>query len=209
MFDTHHILVGFVPLACDQHHIARVCMTHHLGDCIRTQDFCTNIRRACIHARQNILNNGFRIFGARIVRSHHNGIGDFLCNRTHLRPFARVAIATTTKHTDQLPTALLRNWAQCQQGFFQSIGGVRKIHHHKGRILATKTLHPPWSGCDVRAIDHTLRHIQTQSHTHAEYAEQIHHIERTHQLRCHRILKPINIQGECRQCASLVNLAGV
>ena len=208
MLHALHVLVRLVSFACDQNHIGCSGLLHRAIDRARTMHFSAYLL-VLRHARQDIAHNLIGVFGTRIVRGHDDAVCNFLRNCAHLRPLARIAVATAAKHAGQLAAALTGNRQQRGQGFFQGIRRVRKINHDQRLTVTTKTLHA--SGCcgNIGAVGHAFSNIQVQTHAHAQHAERIHDIELANQTRANAMRHTVDIQDELGQCARLINLAGL
>ena len=79
------------------------------------------------HARQNVINDGARLFGTRVVIGHNRNICELLGNSPHQRAFAFIAIAAAAKHAPELTGAVQ---ARRFQRFFQRIRRVGIINHN-------------------------------------------------------------------------------
>ena len=78
-----------------------------------------NIFTAGGNTVNDLLENGLRIFGARIIGGDDHHICKAGGNRPHLWPLAAITISAAAKNTDK-PTA--RQLLQCLQHIFQGIG---------------------------------------------------------------------------------------
>jgi len=71
------------------------------------------------------------IFAARIVVGDNHGVGKFLDDRAHLRPFAGIAIAAATEDSNQL-TRVRKQGSRRFQYVFKPVRSMGVINNAKG-----------------------------------------------------------------------------
>ncbi len=174
-----------MPLACHQYHVATGC--HRAG--------CTDGFLA-VHYRnhalplllcqpcQHVIDDGLRVFEARIVARYDDFVTTFHCLLSHKRTFAFVSVAPCPAHNPALPRAL-ENLVNRGQHVGNGIGSVGVVHYSR---------HPFGRTYHLKASVHGAH--RTQSHKHlvlfpAEHnacpidRQQIAHVKASNELHKH------------------------
>lgn len=91
-------LIGLMPFARQQYDIPRLCVGD--GPVNGLHPILHHHMRGAVlrNALQDIRNDRARLFGARVIRSNHQKIGQFSRNRAHLRSFASITVAAAAEH---------------------------------------------------------------------------------------------------------------
>ncbi|MNX57776.1 hypothetical protein D3C86_885990 [compost metagenome] len=182
------VLIGFVALARQQHHVFRGRRPDGLQDGARAVDL--NVGAGGFrNTGKYLFDDGLGRLGAGVVAGHHHMVGKFGGDAAHHRPLARIALAAATKHADQAARARHGHGAQREQRARQRIRRVRVIHHHqrasglvahRHRLDGLKTaVH----GVGRREFARDLRERQAQLVQHARHEQQIRDIVRAQQAR--------------------------
>ena len=102
-----HLLVGLVPLAGQDHDIARTRRGQHLGDCLPPVrlDEDSSARIAPTSRRRGSVDDRAGILVTWVVRRHDHDIGQAGRDLAHHRPLGTVAV-TAAAEGHQHPTAL-------------------------------------------------------------------------------------------------------
>ncbi|MDT4829024.1 hypothetical protein FQZ97_624320 [compost metagenome] len=124
------VLVGLVPLARQQHHVFGRRRPDGLHDGARAIHLHVGMRRFG-NACQNLLDDSFGRFGARIVTGDNHVVGQVRRDAPHFRTLARIPLAAAAEQADQAARAGLGDGAQCGQRPRQGIGSMRVVHHHQ------------------------------------------------------------------------------
>jgi hypothetical protein len=114
-------LVVLVALAGDHHDVARRGLGHRRAD--RGAAIDVDVERVG-HRRQDRVEDGPRIFGARVVAGHHRQVGLGRDRRAHLGPLGGIAIAAAAEHADQPATG---QRPQRGQHVVERVRGVRVV----------------------------------------------------------------------------------
>ncbi|MNX93708.1 hypothetical protein D3C86_1259050 [compost metagenome] len=99
-FFTRDVLISFVPLARQQHHIFGRRRPDGLHDGARAVDLNVGIRRFG-NAGQDLFDNRLGRLGTGVVAGHNDVVGQFRCDATHLRALAGVAFTAAPEQADQ------------------------------------------------------------------------------------------------------------
>ena len=121
-------LIVLMALTGDQHQISSLGLANGLGN-RRSTIGHNNARTLGGNPSNHVIEDLLRVFGAWVIRSHHQLIGELSGNRPHLRPLAAVAITAATEHADELAFS---KRARRLQGVVQPIRGVGVVHQHSG-----------------------------------------------------------------------------
>ena len=117
-------------------------------------------RATCVqHTRQNVINDGARLFGTRVVIGDNRNIRELFRNRPHQRAFAFVAIAAAAKHAPELTGTVQ---ARRFQRFFQRIRRVGIINHNGRLTRRAKYFHTATNRLQSRGGFQQFSHRVTQ-----------------------------------------------
>src|SRR5687767_7235337 len=115
-------LIGFVSLACEQNDIAI------LGDIDRALYRRKPVRNSLMvrsaHPRFDVVDDRVGVLGAGIVARHNGEISSQLCDLSHERTLAFVAIAAAPENHNQLASCKLASGAEAS---LQRVGGMRVV----------------------------------------------------------------------------------
>ena len=128
-------LAGFVALAGDQQHVARLQQRYALPDC---RGAVADLGRAG-GVGENRLPDGGGLLAARIVVGDDHDIGVRCRDPAHDRPLARVAIAAAAEHADQLAGGERADRAECRLQRFRL---VRIVDHREAAIVLADDVEP-------------------------------------------------------------------
>ncbi|MNL26222.1 hypothetical protein D3C87_1477390 [compost metagenome] len=180
-----------MALARQQHHVFGRCRPDGLQDGARAVDLDVGLH-AFGNTGQNLFDDGFGRFGARVVAGHHHVVGQLGGDAAHHRALARITFAAAAKHADQAAGPSHGHGAQRQQRARQRVRSVRVIDHHQraagrvGRRVERHRLHglqTPVYGVGRGELAGDLRKRQAQLVQHARHQQQVRHIVRAQQAR--------------------------
>ncbi len=167
-----------MPFAGDQHHVGRRGVQNGLQDGLIA--LASHLQSAPLRWRealQNLVDDGLRIFHARVVAGQHDVVGALRGGGRHQGALARVAVATAAKHAPQSPAALGRQGPKSSQRFFQGVGCVRVIHHCQRLIALADPFHAARHALQRRASLKRRLKWDAQSAHAAYHRQQIRDIE--------------------------------
>ena len=127
-----------------------------------------------MHAGNNFVNDGGRVFVARVVAGDDHHVGELFGNAPHQRALAAIAVAAATKYAKQFSLCVL---AQCLQNFFERVRGVRVVHNYQRLAGAAEAFHASGHRLRLRKARGGLGQWHAAYQQHRQHREQIGGIE--------------------------------
>jgi len=175
-----HFLVVLVTLAGDQHHVGRIGVGQRAFDGLGAIDL-DDRRPGVAQAGAHGLDDGPRLFVARVVAGQHQAVGPAFGGLRHQRALAGIAVAATAEHAPQMSAALRRQRAQRLQHLLERVGRMGVVHHRQRRARQADALHAAGHGGQVGAGGHRIRQRHAQRPQRAQHAHQVVDVVVTHQ----------------------------
>src|SRR5579859_4178896 len=167
------LLIGFVSLSCNQHHIVPRGRLQRLEDRAGTVRFDQVIG---VRPGNDIFDDGAWIFGAGIVAGNDRQIRQARRDFSHQGSLAPIAIAPAAKHALQF-CARSKQISQRPQRFVQRIRRVGIIDDDQRRVRQPQQLHAAWYRLDLRKRLDCILERHFGSHQYAKDTEQVCRVE--------------------------------
>ena len=101
-----YFLIGLMSLAHQHDDIVLLCVCKCPVDRLRTIDNDLHRRIRILHALENVINDGLRLLGARIIARYNAEVREIRRNFTHLRALGAVTVAAAAEQSNN--TALCK-----------------------------------------------------------------------------------------------------
>ena len=134
-----HLLVAF---AREQHDVAGARFRDRQRNRFAAVDFHAVFHAGPLQAHQRVIDDGPRIFAARIVGSEHDEIAASPRRLAHQRTLGAIAIAAATEHRQhsRRPAAARDELAGQRREIAQRVVGVGVVDDHRERLAAVDAL---------------------------------------------------------------------
>ena len=129
MLHARDLLIVLMPLAGDQHDVARIGLADRMRDGLAPVFHHRSIVMPD-EAGEDLRQDEARCLVARVVAGDDDLVGQSLRDRAHQRPLGRITVAAAAEHAPQLPAARLGQGAQRLQHLLQRIGRVGVVDDH-------------------------------------------------------------------------------
>ncbi len=155
------------------------------------------------HARQNVIDDGARLFRTRVVIGDNRNIRELFRNSPHQRTFTFITIAAAAKHAPEFTGAVQ---TRRFQRFFQRIRRVGIIHHDGRLARGTKHFHTATNRLQTRGSFKQFSHRITQRQQRRQRQQQVADVKRPHQAAFDFAFPPGGGKADRRPAVVIVNL---
>ena len=180
------LLIGLVPLAGDEHRVARPRFTQRGANRERPVGF-DEVRLVQVHPRQDFRDDRLRFLVARIVAGDDGQVGEFGDRGAHARTLAAVAVAAAAEHADEPAGRVL---AQGLEHVAQGVLRVGIIHEDMPAMRVRDAFEPPRHGGHFRQGGGHGGGFRAQRAADGDGGQRIHHVEPPGESGFHAYLAP-------------------
>ena len=202
-----HELIVLVALARDENRVARLRLRDGARDGGATVGLHFEAAGSRAHSAHDVLDDGLRIFGARVIRRHHRMVGR-QGGLAHDGTLAGIAVAAAAEHADG---AAGRERHDGRERLLQRVGRVGVVHEHR-HAARVRRAHALQTTRDLRRLlerfdDGLGREAQLQPD--AEGAHDVLHVELAHERVVERMQAAAHVERDGGVGRSILHVHGM